>query len=132
MPTAMEIVNDGRGLRLIGSGILTGAEMIAATNDLEANPDLFRRLVFGLVDLREVTELRLTGEDVKALAHMDRRLALVNPSLCVAVVAPKGVVFGMARMWEVLAEPTGWPTAVFRDMADAEIWIEARKNSFGG
>ena len=126
MPTSSEFVRDGRGFLLTGSGVLTGEEMMSAKAVLESDPEAFRRLAFGLADLSDVTELKLTGDDVRALAYMDRRLALVNPNICVAVVAPKGVVFGMARMWEVLAEPTGWPTAVFRDLKEAESWIEAR------
>src|SRR5262249_24790314 len=126
MPTSTEIICDGRGLRLVGWGVLTGSEMMEATAALEANPEAFRKLTFGLVALMAVAELKVTGDDIRSLAHMDRRLALVNSSLCVAVAASKGVVFGIARMWEVLAEPTGWATSIFRDLNDAEKWIKAK------
>ncbi|HMF15835.1 MAG TPA: hypothetical protein VKE98_01455 [Gemmataceae bacterium] len=124
MPTSVHYIGAGRGLHFKCWGVLTGEDVMSATASLESDPDAFRNLTYSLVDLIEVTELELTGDEVRSVAYLDRRLAQINACLCVAVVAPKGVVFGMARMWEVLAEPTGWRIRIFRDLHEAEIWIE--------
>ena len=41
------------------------------------------------------------------------------------LVAPADVAFGLARMWEILAEGIGWQTQVFREPAAAEAWARA-------
>jgi hypothetical protein len=123
MPATLTTIDGGRGYRLTGAGVLTAAEIIAIKDGVEADPALPRDLAYWLVDLSRVTELRLTAHDVRAIVAVDRRLARLMPSAVVAVVAPADVVFGLARMWEVLAEGIGWQTQVFREAGAAAAWV---------
>ena len=49
----------------------------------------------------------------------------------VAIVAPKDSLFGMARMWEVYVEATGWRTKVFRSSEEALPWV-VQSNAVSG
>jgi 2-hydroxychromene-2-carboxylate isomerase len=68
----------------------------------------------------------ITATQVRALVHradaMLRRGG-VGPT---AIVADDAVFFGMARMYELLAELDGIAVAVFRDVAAAERWLAER------
>lgn len=124
MPFSTEYLPDGRGVHMTGTGLLTGQEILAAKAGLLRAPDRLTGLAYGMVDVTDVTELRITRDDVMEFAAVDVRIAALVPrALAVAVVAPGDLAFGLARMWEAFAEVTGWNTHVFRSRADAEPWL---------
>jgi hypothetical protein len=125
MPTSTDFLQGGQWLRLRGWGTLTGEELISAIAKMEMSPETFRQATFCTTELDGVTEMKLTPEHVRSIVDIDLRLAVLNPSLCVAVIAPRIEVFGMARMWQALADATGWPTGVFRDAGEARTWLDA-------
>ena len=123
MAYSTEYTLDGLGVIHRGEGIVTGADVIAASADHHRLEDRARRLRYGIVDFTEVTELRVSAAEAQAIADEDRLTAALTPDVVVAVVAPQDHVFGMSRMWETLAESTGWTTRVFRDRAEAVGWL---------
>jgi hypothetical protein len=44
----------------------------------------------------------------------------------IAVYAEDMVIFGLARMWEVLVHPSDWETQVFSDRTEAVAWLKGR------
>lgn len=124
MPCSISWVSDGRGAHLTGTGLLTGPEILEAKAGLLRAPDRLRGLHYGLVDVTDVTELRITRADVLEFVQVDMRIAAIVPRpLAVAIVAPSDLAFGIARMWEAFAEVTGWNTHVFRARAEADPWL---------
>lgn len=124
MPFSTEYVGEGRGVRLVGTGLLTGQEILEAKQGLLRSPDRIKGLAYGLVDMTDVTELQITRDDVLEFVAVDVQIAALVPRvLAVAVVAPGDLAFGLARMWEAFAEVTGWNTHVFRSRAEAEPWL---------
>src|SRR5207342_1847495 len=99
---------NGHGILYEGSGHLTGAEIIAAKRELLANEARVRQLTFGIVSLVDVTDFLITLDDIRELARIDEQLARLTPRAAVAVVAPRDHDFGMARMWQAVAEVPGW------------------------
>ena len=115
MPFSTEWVSEGRGVYLAGTGLLTG---------LLRESDSLKRLHYGLIDLTDVTELRVTRDDVLEFVQVDMQIALIVPRpLAVAIVAPGDLAFGIARMWEAFAEGTRWNTHVFRSRTEADPWL---------
>ena len=124
MPFSTEYLPDGRGVHMSGTGLLTGQEILEAKAGLLRAPDRLTGLAYGMVDVTDVTELRITRDDVMEFVAVDVRIAALVPrAVAVAVVAPGDLAFGLARMWEAFAEVTGWNTHVFRSRADAEPWL---------
>lgn len=127
MPISTTFTPDGTGLLRTVQGSTTGAELLAVDAALLSDGEAVARLRFALLDLGDTAELRATAEEARAIAKQDAMLAKLNPQLCVAIIAPLDVQFGMSRMWEVFAEgTTGWQTAVFRDRPSAVRWLRER------
>lgn len=126
MPISTTFTPDGTGLIRTVHGSTTGAELLAADAALLSEGEAVARLRFALHDFGDTAELRATAEEARAIARQDAMLAKLNPQVCVAIIAPLDVQFGMSRMWEVFADGTGWQTAVFRDRLSALAWLRER------
>lgn len=125
MPGTIEFVEDGRGLVFSGSGVLTGQEILEAKEALAADEVPLRTVKFALVLLEDVTAVDVTVGDLRAAAMVDRRLAQMMPNAAVAIVAPRDHDFGIARMWEAIADVPEWTTYVFRSREEADAWLRA-------
>lgn len=123
MPALNEFIEGGRGVVFHGVGELTGKEVIEVKEQLAADEARARSLEFALVLLVEVSAFRITTKEVRAVAAIDHRLARLVPHLTVGIVAPRDHDFGVARMWEAIADVPGWMKGVFRERAEAEAWI---------
>jgi len=108
MSYTTEFIDDGRGVLHVGTGVVHGDEIHAGAMEDHRVEARARALRFGLVDLTDVTELRITSEDVRAIAAESHITARLAPHVSVAIVAPRDSIYGMARMWEILVEGTGW------------------------
>jgi hypothetical protein len=132
MPYTTELIDGGRGVLHVGTGVLTGAEILAGARAAHSAPGRVGKFTHGLTDLSGVTELRLTAEEVRRISEENRITARIAvPGAPVAIVATSELVFGMARMWEVHVEDTGWTTRVFRSRAEAEAWLRGRLDGVG-
>jgi hypothetical protein len=125
VPGTIEFVEDGRGLVFSGSGVLTGQEILEAKEALAADEVPLRTVKFALVLLEDVTAVDVTIGDLRAAAIVDRRLARMMPNAAVAIVAPRDHDFGIARMWEAIADVPEWTTYVFRSREEADAWLRA-------
>ncbi len=124
MPYTMSFTNDGKGVLRKGMGVLKGQEIIDGGLALLAEEDRLRGLAYGRIDFTEVTSIQITPEDIQRIADTNKRMAKLNPHVVVVIIAPGDAIFGMARMWETVAESTGWKTTVVRTAAEADTWLE--------
>ena len=119
-------IESGAGVCFVATGAVTADEIRRAKTALAACDNGARQIRFAIVDFQEATELTMSIDDLRRLIDVDMRLAALTPAAVVAIVAPKEHMFGMARMWESLAEATGWKTGVFRSSTDACRWVAQR------
>ena len=99
-------------------GEFTEADVLVHRQRLTADPQFdptFRQLA----DFSGVTCLALTYASVNALTSSDPW----HPEARRAFVAPADVVFGMARMYEMLLGEQKSNIAVFRRAEEAERWL---------
>jgi hypothetical protein len=123
MPVELKL-RDDEGLVLSSRGALRAKDKIELNQALLVSPELIKRLRYMIVDVHEESTGDLSASDLQIIADQDRQIAaLARPGLVVAIVAPRDVDFGMARMWQVFTEETGWNTMVFRSFADADTWV---------
>ncbi|HZE96238.1 MAG TPA: hypothetical protein VE981_04355 [Planctomycetota bacterium] len=122
-----EVRETGRLLILSGSGIMTGAELIATTRGMVEDADAVRHVREVLVLLGDVTRLEVDSDHVRQVVEIDRALVKLIPRAAVAIVAPKDEVFGMARMWEMMVVFTEWKIQVFRSREEADLWLESER-----
>lgn len=126
MPISTTFTPDGTGAFRTVQGLVTGADFVTADIALLSAPQAIAKLRYALIDFGDAAELGGTADDIRLLARVDAELGALNSQVSVAVIAPRDVQFGMSRMWEVLAEGTGWQTAVFRDRPSALAWLHER------
>ena len=75
-------------------------------------------------DLSEVTRYDVSAEGLRELA---RTFAPYNAAMAgarLAIVAPKDVIYGMARMFEILRSDAPQEIRIFRDLEEAREWIQ--------
>ena len=86
--------------------------------------DAFKPPMNLLVDLRETHSSARSPEALLRFAESaEERLATIAASTKVAVVAPKDLSFGLARMYKVLADSVQWNFVVVREMDAALAWL---------
>ena len=116
-------VDVARGLIVTrATGVLTFEDVLSARAQAQANPN-FNAGYNDLFDLREVTEIRISGAEMARIAAT----SVLARGVCRAFVVTTQVQYGMARMFSGLAEPHDQNVFVFRDLAVAEAWLSSRQ-----
>jgi hypothetical protein len=116
-------IEHGAGVCFVGTGIVTAPEISEAKLALFASEELVKRIVFAIVDFEAASQVIAETADIRRIIQIDLQLAALIPNVVVAVIAPKEHMYGLARMWEAMAECTGWKTGVFRSSSDACKWV---------
>lgn len=127
MAYTTEFIDDGHGVLHTGSGIVTGRELITASEqDLQAMRDGLP-LRYGLIDFTGITRFEAGSDEIRSVARLSVSMAKIIGTAHVAIIAPHDVAFGMSRMWEAYAHAADWHTYVFRHRPEAEAWLALRR-----
>jgi len=124
MPIRYDI-DEARGLiRTRCTGMMILPEVIDHFKELRADPRLPRRVnvlldLTALVNAPERDQLRSVVVEVKDVGASLRWGVL-------AVVARTDLIFGMSRIFAVFVEDVFTNTGVFRQLAEAERWLDAQ------
>ena len=113
------VVDTGRSLVLSrGFGILTDADLIAHVRALRIDA-AFRADMCQLADFRDVTKIAISPVGV-------RDLGALNPwgqGARRAVVVASDYAYGMARMYQMIREPSQDELEIFRGLDHALDWL---------
>lgn len=125
MPISYQIDRTAVLIRTRCYGHVTLDEVLGHFRDLRQESALPKRLdVF--LDLHEVTSLP-TAEEIRIASKEPGALqGTVTFGWC-AIVVDRDALFGMARMWGILAERSFAAVNVFRSTTEAEAWLEAQR-----
>jgi hypothetical protein len=118
MPINYQIDAARKFVIVVGAGILTAEEMRKEQERMNREPDLapdFNQLI----DLKGVTELRLTVEDVRQLSYGSP----FREGSQRAIVVDRPEDYGLARVFQALTEPHGAELRVLYDLAEARRWL---------
>jgi hypothetical protein len=106
---------------------MTHADGIVTFDDINAHLDLEQRNRdlnrSELIDARGATT-DITSEQIRRLVRRAADMLRVVDLGPTAIVTTDDVVYGMARMYSILAEGVGATAEVFRDMESATRWLE--------
>lgn len=86
------------------------------------DPD-FRPGLLELADVRGVESLNVTSEGISRLAGADATHSMDERTRRLAIVASSDHVYGMARMYQTMTALHRPEVAVFRDYAEACVWL---------
>jgi len=111
-------LDHGRRLLVVTlAGLVTAAELDALSSAVRDDPAVDRSWP-ALVDASTLNPASITTELLRSRASVPR----ADPVL-VAIVAPADVVFGLARMFQMMSEGRGNAIEVFRDSTAALAWL---------
>ena len=101
-----------------GWGIVTDRELLAHVRALTADPRFVRNFR-QLADLRDVTDVQVTAATIREMVRLNPFWAGARRAL----VVTNDVVFGMARMYQILRDESPDELEIFRKMDGALQWL---------
>ena len=119
MPASYSIDREQQAIFSRASGTLTDEELRDHQRRVLADPDFDPRLR-QLWDLRQVSAAEVSTATLRDLAAATS----YAPDTKRAVVAPRDVIYGLARMFQTLHEHAGEDFRVFRSVEEARDWLE--------
>jgi len=123
MPIQIKYIDGGIGVEFIGSGVVTGADIIAANKEIYRNEN-FSRQRYQIVDRTKCTEYRVSHEEIRIIAEQDKAASKTNPNIIVSLISTTDLQYGLSRMYQAYVGDSGFLTEIFRDRKSAEEWIE--------
>ena len=127
MPVTYEIDLDKRTVRTKCAGLVTLQDVIDHFRTLEQDPDC-PDLLDVFMDLTEIDSLPETHQISTVIKQMKRVRGQVRFGAC-AILASRDAVFGMMRVFEVMAEECFRVTRTFRVRSEAEAWLAWQQSS---
>ena len=122
MSVEIQSLNEGKGLLYIYRGVIRYEDDRRA-NELMRDRHDRSGVRFTIIEHRNVKVNLTTNAEIRMAARFCIALSQQLPKHIVAVITPDDLSFGLGRMWQTLADETGWSMAVFRDMSAAAEWL---------
>jgi hypothetical protein len=117
----VRLTADGIGIVATSVGVLSGQDLLHVAMRLREELERDPGIRYAVMDHSAIPEEKIDIESVRQLAAQALEPA---PELTVAIVAPNEILFGLSRMWEMLAERPGLVTKVVRNRAEAIKWLQ--------
>jgi hypothetical protein len=129
VPVTYTIDTKGKIIRTRCMGMLTLAEVVEHFRELERDPECTDRLDV-LLDVSEVNSLPNASQIRAAALEVKKIQKKVRFEAC-AIVAVTDALFGMLRMFEVMAQDYFRVIRVFRAATEAEAWLVSQRQRSG-
>jgi hypothetical protein len=128
MPITYQLRPDERLVIFVHVGAVTDGEFLSFYRALYEDTRIDKSFNI-LVDLRQTASyVRSAGALNEFAGFMRRQFANTTASPKVAVVAPKDISFGLARMYEAMSDDVPWEFVVFRAFDAALAWLGVSEN----
>jgi hypothetical protein len=123
MSITFRVDHDRRRIHANGEGRLTFEEVC----DYAAAVRPYRMAGYDELFDAAAVVATLTPDQIRTLAvRAQQEPPPPTPLGLIAIVAKEPVVFGLSRMYAILAESAGLQVGVFYSLAEAEEWLGAR------
>jgi hypothetical protein len=123
MAIQINYLDNGIGIEIIASGIVTGDEIIKAQEEIY-NEENLQKQKYQIIDRTHCTEYQVSSEDIERISDIDNRASEVNSYIIIAVVSSTPLQYGMTRMWQAYIKEDRFVTKIFADRKSADEWIE--------
>ena len=107
------------------TGLIAAADLIGFFETLYRTPD-FDLGMRALWDLREADFSALLPSDIRSIMDCVGKRWGKDGSGRAAIVTSRDLDYGMSRMFQIMLEgETTSKVSVFKDISDAQVWLEA-------
>ncbi|MBT3360063.1 MAG: hypothetical protein HN403_10600 [Rhodospirillales bacterium] len=124
MPFDFKKTDNGLGISVTGWGAITDEEYECFAEGLIEESLTGIPPLYILCDYTAVTDVSLSRETLRAVAEKQIEASADMPDTIIAIIADGDLIFGLSRMWEILADRAKWDTHVFRSQTEAKDWIQ--------
>lgn len=125
MPVDINYLDNGIGIEIIASGIVTGTDIIKAHEKIYNQENLSRQK-YQIIDRTHCTNYQVYAEEIEIIAELDNKASEKNPNIIIAVVSSTSLQFGMTRMWQAYLKENRFNTKIFSNRKKADAWIKSR------
>jgi hypothetical protein len=110
------------------TGHVTEAELLASSREHYESQE-WSPLLQELVDLSELEAVDVTSDGLRRLSDYVGRLLAERgiAALHTAIYAPRDLPFGLARVYEAMADESPEHVMVFRSLEAAKAWLKERR-----
>ena len=123
MPISFHFNHEAKLMICVHTGSVMDKEFFVDYKSM-LESDLFTTDMNLLIDLSQTDSSSRSGDILRQLAeYVKIKLSEASTYPKVAVVAPKDISFGFARMYEFLADSIPWDFVVFRSADTALAWL---------
>ena len=126
MPLDTQLTDDYMGTIHVGTGVVTGTEILQACKSVTVLVQSTANFHYKLIDLERVTEVRITAEELNEILEQDRLIAQQRPNDTVAVVATNENVRAIVEDWRQRVADLGWAIEILPSRKEAMAWIQER------
>jgi hypothetical protein len=119
-----QIIEEPRFVRLVFTGDITPLDLVALDADMAALARNRPVVMNTLADFSQVVDYAITYADMLTYTERRRTQRFAN-SIKSAVVAPRPVQVGFARMYQTLNTNPQVEIQIFATLAEAEAWLRA-------
>ena len=123
MAVQINYLDNGIGIEILASGIVTGEEIIKAQEEIY-NEENLQKQKYQIIDRTHCTEYQVSSEDIERISDIDNRASEVNSYIIIAVVSSTPLQYGMTRMWQAYIKEDRFMTKIFVDRKNADEWIK--------
>ncbi len=123
MPVRISIDREGRLARRTYSGVVTGSDLLDSIRQYPSIPG-FDPSFDELMDFRNVENVSAMIEDIHRCAHMP---APFNNDTKRVILAPQELIYGLARMYQILGEDMHPNIFVVRTIEEANRILQRER-----
>jgi hypothetical protein len=128
MAIEINYLDDGVGIEIVASGIVTGDEVLAAHKEIYSAENLARRR-YQIVDRTHCDYYCLRPEEIKKIAELDKAAAKSNPNIRIAIVSSTELQFDMSRIWQIYVQESSIVSKLFHDRKSVDAWIQEQMST---
>lgn len=122
MPVTIQFTDDGLGVILTGSTVVTGEELIAAIQAVYAD-ERYPSVKYWIGDHSDCDQFLVKTEHLQHIASLNKIEGVRNQGILLTLVASRDHAFAVSRQFEMLDDGSGFITHVFRNRAMADQWL---------
>jgi hypothetical protein len=123
MPIQVNIIDENRGIEFVLSGVAYGSDIINAHRKFHSR-EANAVLKYKVIDKSRVTDNRISIEEVKTIAELDKELLKQNPEMVVIFVSARDQEISTAQQWTALLRDYYERLHFFNSRQEADEWLK--------
>ena len=128
MTVKVNILENGEGVEIVATGMVSGREIIQAQEQIYDEKYLAKQR-YHIIDKSKCTEFDVTVNDIMSISKFDKKASAINPNIIIAIVESESLRFSLSNLWQAKVNDFISKTKSFVNRHEAMIWINENKKA---